>query len=140
MEDKEYTERIGDNDQITTPKDIGDGDVFHFTQKIIMEIVKEQDEHLVNLIEEYVKTRQHQGECIAARIIPEGQMRHIINLGLTIFANQTGNTIQGPELFPQEEYVEFLRNKFVQMQNTIEEQNEEIRNLEKELEELKNAR
>lgn len=125
---------------MTTPKDIEDGDVFHFTQKIIQEIVKEQDEHTMLAIEEYVKKKQHKGECIAARIIPEGQLRHIINLGLTIFANQTGNTIQGPELFPQEEYIEFLRNKFVQMQNTIEEQNEQIRSLEKELEELKNEK
>ena len=125
---------------MTTPKDIEDGDVFHFTQKIIQEIVKEQDEHTMLAIEEYVKKKQHEGECIAARIIPEGQLRHIINLGLTIFANQTGNTIQGPELFPQEEYIEFLRNKFVQMQNTIEEQNNQIRSLENELEELKNEK
>ena len=125
---------------MTTPKDIEDEDVFHFTQKIIQEIVKEQDEHIMLAIEEYVKKKQHEGECIAARIIPEGQLRHIINLGLTIFANQTGNTIQGPELFPQEEYIEFLRNKFVQMQNTIEEQNNQIRSLENELEELKNEK
>lgn len=124
---------------MTIPKDIEDG-VYSFTQKIIQEIVKEQDEHTMLAIEEYVKNRQHQGECIAARIIPEGQLRHIINLGLTIFANQTGSTIQGPELFPQEEYIEFLRNKFVQMQNTIEEQNEQIGSLENELEELKNEK
>lgn len=111
--------------------------VYSFTQKIIQEIVKEQDEHTMLAIEEYVKNRQHQGECIAARIIPEGQMRHIINLGLTIFANQTGQKITPTELFPQEEYIEYLRHLTTKMQNTIREQNTEIHNLNEQIEDLK---
>lgn len=111
--------------------------VYSFTQKIIQEIVKEQDEHTMLAIEEYVKNRQHQGECIAARIIPEGQMRHVVNLGLTIFANQTEQKITPTELFPQEEYIEYLRRLIIRMQNTIREQNTEIHNLNEQIEDLK---
>ena len=120
--------------QMTTPKDIEDGDVFHFTQKIIQEIVKEQDEHTMLMIEEYVKKRQREGECIAARIIPEGQMRHVINLGLTMYAKQNGITIRQNELFPQEDYIEYLRDLMIKMQNVIQEKNKEITELEEKLE------
>ena len=108
--------------------------VFSFTQKIIEEIVREQDEHIMLMIEEYVKKKQHEGECIAARIIPEGQMRHVINLGLTMYAKQSGITIRQNELFPQEDYIEYLRDLMIKMQNVIQEKNKEIAELKEKLE------
>lgn len=108
--------------------------IFSFTQKIIEEIVREQDEHTMLMIEEYVKKKQHEGECIAARIIPEGQMRHIINLGLTMYTKQNGITIRQNELFPQEDYIEYLRDLMIKMQNVIQEKNKKIAELEEKLE------
>ena len=96
-----------------------------FTQKIIQEIVKEQDEHTMLMIEEYVKDKQHKGECISARIIPEGKLRHIINLGLTVYNAKEKNIPDSQlQLFPQEEYIEYLRHTLLETQK----ENQKLRN------------
>ena len=65
-----------------------DNFVASITHQLFTQIVKEEDEYTLNIIEEYVKNKQHEGECIAAKIIPEGKLRHIINLGLARYAAQ----------------------------------------------------
>lgn len=95
-----------------------EGDTFKVTvtQKLFQQIVKEEDEYTMNMIEEYVKNARAKGECIAARIIPEGQLRHIINLGLSVYNDRNDSKILGKELFPQEQYIEFLRRELVKEQ------------------------
>lgn len=100
-------------------------DVFNITQTIINQIVKEQDEQAMIMIEEYVKNKQHQGECISANIIPEGKLRHIINLGLTVYnAREMDKPITNLQLFPQEDYVEYLRHQLLLEQR----ENQKLRN------------
>ena len=82
-----------------------------FTTKIIAEIVKEQDEYTLNMIEEYVKSAEAKGECVNAVIIPEGKLRHIINLGLTLYAEQKHLKLNPHGLFPETAYVEYLRKE-----------------------------
>ncbi len=81
------------------------------THKLYTQIVQEEDECTMNMIEEYVKTKQHQGECIAAKIIPEGKLRHIINLGLARYAAQEHIDLKPADMFPQEQYIEYLRRE-----------------------------
>ena len=82
-----------------------------FTSRIITQIVAEQDEYVLNMIEEYVKSAQAKGECVDARIIPEGKLRHIINLGLTLYAEQRHLKLNPHGLFPETAYVEYLRKE-----------------------------
>ena len=89
-------------------------DVFNITQTVINQIAKEQDEQTMLMIEEYIKIKQNQGECISANIIPEGKLRHIINLGLTMYnAREMDKPITNLQLFPQEEYIEYLRRQLL---------------------------
>lgn len=81
------------------------------THQLYTQIVQEEDERTMNIIEEYVKTKQHQGECIAAQIIPEGKLRHIINLGLRRYAAQEHIDLKPADMFPQEQYIEYLRRE-----------------------------
>lgn len=100
-------------------------DTYSITGKIITQIIKEEDEYTLNMIEEYVKSARARGECIAAKIIPEGQLRHIINLGLSVYNQQlTNKKITSDELFSQEQYIEFLRRELVKSQ----EENQKLRN------------
>ena len=85
--------------------------VASITHQLFTQIVKEEDEYTMNIIEEYVKNKQHEGECIAAKIIPEGKLRHIINLGLTRYAAQEHIDLKPGDMFPQEQYIEFLRRE-----------------------------
>lgn len=105
--------------------DLPNEDMFSFQTSIIAEIVKEQDEHIMLMIEEYVKEKQHKGECISARIIPEGKLRHIINLGLTVY-NAREEKIPNSQLklFPQEEYIEYLRHALLETQK----ENQKLKN------------
>ena len=82
------------------------------TGSIIAQVVKEEDEYTMNIIEEYVKTKRAQGEIVSARIIPEGKLRHIINLGLSVY----NNDVKPSELFPQEQYIELLRKEITKLQ------------------------
>ena len=93
-------------------KDLGSDDfVASITHKLFTQIVKEEDEYTMNMIEEYVKNKQHSGECIAAKIIPEGKLRHIINLGLARYAAQEHIDLKPSDMFPQEQYIEYLRRE-----------------------------
>lgn len=94
------------------------------TEQLMQQIVKEEDEYTLNMIEEYVKAARAKGECIAARIIPEGKLRHIINLGLSVYNDQKDSRILGKELFPQEQYIEFLRRELMKEQA----ENQKLRN------------
>ena len=85
--------------------------VASITHQLFTQIVKEEDEYTMNIIEEYVKNKQHEGECIAAKIIPEGKLRHIINLGLTRYAAQEHINLKPGDMFPQEQYIEYLRRE-----------------------------
>lgn len=93
--------------------DFGEGEDFttKFTTRIISQIVKEQDEYTLNIIEEYIKAAQARGECVNANIIPEGKLRHIINLGLTLYAEQKHLKLNPHGLFPETAYVEYLRKE-----------------------------
>ena len=88
-----------------------DNFVASITHQLFTQIVKEEDEYTLNIIEEYVKNKQHEGECIAAKIIPEGKLRHIINLGLTLYAEQKHLKLNPHGLFPETAYVEYLRKE-----------------------------
>ena len=85
--------------------------VASITHQLFTQIVKEEDEYTMNIIEEYVKNKQHEGECIAAKIIPEGKLRHIINLGLTRYSAQEHIDLKPGDMFPQEQYIEYLRRE-----------------------------
>ena len=83
-----------------------DNFVASITHQLFTQIVKEEDEYTLNIIEEYVKNKQHEGECIAAKIIPEGKLRHIINLGLNRYAAQEHIDLKpGDLLFPHSGHV-----------------------------------
>lgn len=62
-------------------------DSFNITNHIIAQIVAEQDDATMKMIEQYVKKKQAEGELCTSAIIPEGKLRHIINLGLTRYEN-----------------------------------------------------
>ena len=40
--------------------------MYSFTSRIIAQIVKEEDEYVINMIEEYVKNEQHKGNFVSA--------------------------------------------------------------------------
>lgn len=100
----------------TTNIDYENNDSISVTGTIIHQIVKEQDEYAMNMIEEFVKNKRAKGEFVAASIIPEGQLRHILNLGIQVY----NHNIKPTELFPQEEYIEFLRAENKKLREQIE--------------------
>lgn len=110
--------------------------VASITHQLFTQIVKEEDEYTMNIIEEYVKNKQHEGECIAAKIIPEGKLRHIINLGLTRYAAQEHIDLKPADMFPQEQYIEFLRRELMKTQR----ENEMLRDKCTKLEEISGLR
>lgn len=85
--------------------------MYSFTSRIIAQIVKEEDEYVMNMIEEYVKNEQHKGNFVSAKIIPEGQLRHIINLGMCLYAERNHLKLNASGLFPETMYVEYLRRE-----------------------------
>lgn len=102
-----------------------DNYVASITSKVIQQIVAEEDEYTLNMIEEYIKDKRAKGECIAAKIIPEGKLRHIINLGLSVYNENTSKEkILNTDLFPQEQYIEFLRREILKLQS----ENQKLRN------------
>lgn len=102
----------------------GDTFVASITEKLFQQIVQEEDEYTLNTIEKYVKTANTKGECIAARIIPEGKLRHIINLGLSVYCDRNHLKLNAINLFPQEQYIEYLRRELIKSQ----EENQQLRN------------
>lgn len=105
--------------------------VASITHQLFTQIVKEEDEYTLNAIEEYVKNRQHEGECVAAKIIPEGKLRHIINLGLTRYAAQEHIDLKPADMFPQEQYIEYLRRELMLSQQTIHNLQQQVEMLQK---------
>lgn len=101
-----------------------DQQIYSITQSIICEIVKEQDEHVMALIESYVRKKQSEGEIISSQIIGEGQLRHIINLGLTIYCKQKAIPISEDDLFTQEDYIEYLNHRLDMAEKKIRELSE----------------
>ena len=105
--------------------------VASITHQLFTQIVKEEDEYTMNIIEEYVKNKQHSGECVAAKIIPEGKLRHIINLGLTRYAAQEHIDLKPGDMFPQEQYIEYLRRELMLSQQTIYNLQQQVEMLQK---------
>lgn len=101
-----------------------DGDIYSITHNVMAQIVKEEDEYTLNIIEEYVKSQRATGNCNAIRIIPEGKLKHIINLGLTIFNKEVNGDLLETELFSEQEYVEFLRREL----HKYQEENQKLKN------------
>ena len=99
-------------------------DVYEFQQKIIQQIVNEQDEATMQMIEDYVKEKEAQGECYAARIIPEGKLRYILNLGLTMYNKMINGDVIPVELFHQESYTSLLKRELVDM----DKENQKLKN------------
>jgi len=121
------------NPKINLEKDLESDDfVASITHQLFTQIVKEEDEYTMNIIEEYVKNKQHSGECVAAQIIPEGKLRHIINLGLTRYAAQEHINLKPGDMFPQEQYIEYLRRELQlasEKINELQERNEYLAKL-----------
>ena len=93
--------------------------IYSITRKVYTQIVKEEDEYTMSIIKDYIKSKENSGEFIAAKFIPEGQLRHIINLGLTIYNKEINGNLLETELFQQEEYIEFLRNQNKQLRDKL---------------------
>ena len=121
------------NPKINLEKDLESDDfVASITHQLFTQIVKEEDEYTMDIIEEYVKNKQHSGECVAAQIIPEGKLRHIINLGLTRYAAQEHINLKPGDMFPQEQYIEYLRRELQlasEKINELQERNEYLAKL-----------
>lgn len=69
----------------------------------------------------YVKEKQAQGELIFPVIIPEGELRHILNIGLTIWSQQQKIGITPENLFSQEDYINYLNNLLTELERRCEE-------------------
>lgn len=93
------------------PKDIEENNLFSITHHFIAQIVKEEDEHTMKVIEDYVREKQSQGELVSSTVIPEGKLRHIINLGLCLYNTQNKSKLNAANLFPETMYVEYLRKE-----------------------------
>lgn len=120
------------NPKVNFEKDLdGDDFVASITHQLFTQIVKEEDEYTMNIIEEYVKNKQHSGECVAVQIIPEGKLRHIINLGLTRYAAQEHIDLKPADMFPQEQYIEYLRRELMLSQQTIYNLQQQVEMLQK---------
>lgn len=120
------------NPKVNFEKDLdGDDFVASITHQLFTQIVKEEDEYTMNVIEEYVKNKQHSGECVAVQIIPEGKLRHIINLGLTRYAAQEHIDLKPADMFPQEQYIEYLRRELMLSQQTIYNLQQQVEMLQK---------
>lgn len=120
------------NPKVNFEKDLESDDfVASITHQLFTQIVKEEDEYTMNIIEEYVKNKQHSGECVAAQIIPEGKLRHIINLGLTRYAAQEHINLKPGDMFPQEQYIEYLRRELMLSQQTIYNLQQQVEMLQK---------
>lgn len=102
------------------------GDTFSITSRVITQIVKEQDEYTTKMIEDYIRERQAKGECILSTIIPEGKLRHIINLGITTY-----NEIQKEpkKLSSRNYFSETAYNEYLHQENLkLEKENQRLRN------------
>lgn len=105
-----------------------------FKHTIIQNIVKEQDEDTIKMIENYIKEQQKEGKSISSKIIPEGKLRHIINLGVTLYNDMQHKRTTPDDLLDEQKYVEYLKQQ-------LEEQtmkNQKLKNQIKLLEDRRN--
>ena len=106
-------------------------DMTSITSTLIAQIVKEQDEYIMGVIMRYVKEKEAAGELVVPTIIPEGELRHIINLGLTLWAQQKQVGISQDNLFHQEDYINYLNHRLDIAERRCEELERFKRNIER---------
>lgn len=93
--------------------------IYSITHTIVSQIVKEQDECLIQQIENYVKKKQSQGEIISSQILGEGKIRHIFNLGLMEYSRRNHIPITQEDLFTQEDYIQYLNTRLDKAEKMI---------------------
>lgn len=105
-----------------------EGNVFSVQQELISQIVKEQDEYTTKIIEDWATSRGAIGT-----IIPEGKLKHILNLGLTTY-----NSIQkeprkmlARDYFPETEYVEYFNGLITKLHEKNQKLQERVDMLER---------
>jgi hypothetical protein len=96
------------------------------TTKFIQQIVKESDEATISMIENYVRQKQAEGEIILSTIIPEGKLRHIINLGITTYneIQKEPRKLLARNYFTETVYNEYLHQELLNVQR----ENQRLRN------------
>lgn len=96
------------------------------THRVMTEIVNEEDKYTEEIIRNYVKKEMSKGNSISVNIIPEGKLRHIINLGLISYNNniKDSDLIKQSDLFPQEQYIEYMRLQMCK----LEKENQKLKN------------
>lgn len=96
------------------------------TSHIMSQIVKEQDEYTIDMIEEYIKCKQAEGDIVIGNIIPEGKLRHIINLGITAYneIQKEPKKLLSRNYFPETVYNEYLHQQI----NELQKENQKLRN------------
>lgn len=99
---------------------------FNITAKLIHQIVKESDEAAITMIENYVKQKQAEGEVILSTIIPEGKLRHIINLGITTYneLQKEPRKLSARNYFTETVFNEYLYQELLEAQR----ENQRLRN------------
>lgn len=110
--------------------------VYNITGSIYTQIVKEQDNYTMQVINDYIKKSQMNGEIISSNIIGEGNLRHIINVGLERISAIEKLGLGPGDLFEQEQYIEYLRKEL----NVYQQENEQLRKRVEMLEELSGLR
>lgn len=110
--------------------------VYNITGSIYTQIVKEQDEYTMKVINDYIKKSQMNGEIISSNVIGEGNLRHIINVGLERISSIEKLDLEPNDLFKQEQYIEYLRKEL----DILRRENEMLRDRCNMLEELSGLR
>lgn len=93
--------------------------IYSVTNKVISEIVAEQDEYTTEIILDYVNKARAKGEFVSANIIPEGKLRHILNLGLSIYSKQYDIDLIEDDMFSEVAYVEYLQKENDRLKEVI---------------------
>ena len=101
------------------------GDIEKITSTLYSQIVREQDDATMEMLENYVKEKQRCGEICLLNLIGEGKIRHIFNLGFTIFneIQKEPQKVLARNYFSESVYVEHLLNVIKNLKN----ENEELR-------------
>ena len=99
-------------------------DMYSITGTIIAQVVNERDKYTMKVIEDYVRERQAKGELIDLNIIEEGKLRHIINLGISMYNHERNIPTHQKCLFNQENHINYL-NYLI---NEQQKENQRLRN------------
>lgn len=118
MEKISHNFKKPDRDLVTDLENLEDSN-YSIIHTIISQIVKEQDECLMQQIEKYVKEKQAQGEIVSSQILGEGKIRHIINLGLMEYSRRNHIPITQEDLFTQEDYIQYLNTRLDKAEKMI---------------------